>query len=388
MEAASQSSSPYTKQKPFLARLTEKRLLNKEGSGKETRHFVVDISRSGLAYTCGDSLGVYPVNAPEAVVELLQALRCTGDELVKAPRGDVELPFREVLLRHLSLASPTKKFLYSLKDKVTDAGEKASLERLLTPESAAETKAFLAEREFIDLIEAFPSARFTPQTFVGELKKLVPRLYSIASSPVVYPEAVHLTVSIVRYETNQRRRIGVCSTYLADRVPLHEPVLPIYIAPSAFGLPPDDSKDIIMVGPGTGVAPFRAFIQDRAARGARGRNWLLFGDWRRDCDYLYREEWEQYLRQSILNRLDLAFSRDQEYKVYVQHRMLENGAELWKWLQGGAYFYVCGDAKRMAPDVDQALHTIANQHGGLSFEAAQAFVRQLKKDRRYQRDVY
>lgn len=143
-----------------------------------------------------------------------------------------------------------------------------------------------------------------------------------------------------------------------------------------------------MVGPGTGVAPFRAFIQDRAARGARGRNWLLFGDWRRDCDYLYREEWEQYLRQSILNRLDLAFSRDQEYKVYVQHRMLENGAELWKWLQGGAYFYVCGDAKRMAPDVDQALHTIANQHGGLSFEAAQAFVRQLKKDRRYQRDVY
>ena len=387
MEVASQPLT-YNKKNPFLSRLTEKRLLNTEGSGKETRHFVVDISGSGITYTCGDSLGIYPNNAPEAVAELLEALGCSGEETVKLARSDIECSLKEALAQHLALAAPTKQFLSALQEKAEDSKEQTRLQDLLSPESTEATKAYLAEREFIDLLQEFPSARFNPQDFVDKLKKLVPRLYSIASSPVVYPEAVHLTVAIVRYETRQRQRIGVCSTYLADRVPLNQSVLPVYVATSAFGLPKDTSKDVIMVGPGTGVAPFRAFIQERAACGANGRNWLFFGDWRRNNDYLYGEEWEAHLKKGVLHRLDLAFSRDQEQKVYVQHRMIEKGAELWDWLQNGAYFYVCGDAKRMAPDVDQALHTIAEQHGGLSPEEAQLFIRQLKKDKRYQRDVY
>jgi sulfite reductase (NADPH) flavoprotein alpha-component len=223
---------------------------------------------------------------------------------------------------------------------------------------------------------------------VENFRRLMPRLYSISSSPAKYPEEIHLTVAVVRYETNGRTREGVCSTYLADRARLNQPDLPVFVANSHFGLPADDNIPVIMVGPGTGVAPFRSFVMDRATRGAKGPNWLFFGDQRRSADFLYESEWNEWQKSGVLTRLDLAFSRDQEQKIYVQDRMRENGAELWKWISAGAYFYVCGDAKRMAKDVDAALHEIIAQHGGMTPEAAIEFVKQLKKAERYQRDVY
>jgi sulfite reductase (NADPH) flavoprotein alpha-component len=199
---------------------------------------------------------------------------------------------------------------------------------------------------------------------------------------------VHLTVAIVRYETNNRKRVGVCSTFLADRAQIGATPVPVFVSDSHFGPPEDGAKDCIMIGPGTGIAPFRAFLQDRVASGATGRNWLFFGDQKRGTDFLYEEEWADYLAKKQLTRLDTAFSRDQLLKVYVQDRMRENAAELWRWLQGGAFFYVCGDAKRMAKDVDTALHQIIAEQGGMALEQATEYVKAMKKEKRYQRDVY
>lgn len=223
---------------------------------------------------------------------------------------------------------------------------------------------------------------------MDQLRRLVPRLYSIASSPAMHPEQVHLTVAPVRYESNGRRRHGVCSTFLADRVARWTVPVLVFVTRSHFRLPEDPARDIIMVGPGTGVAPFRAFTQERAAMNAPGRNWLFFGDQHEKTDYLYGDEWRQWLAEGRLTRIDLAFSRDQARKVYVQDRMREAAAELWRWIEGGAYFYVCGDAHRMAKDVDGALHEIIAQQGGRDAATAAAYVQQMKKERRYQRDVY
>lgn len=222
---------------------------------------------------------------------------------------------------------------------------------------------------------------------VASLRRLQPRLYSIASSPKAHPDSVHLTVGIVRYALNGRSRKGVCSTFLADRV--GEESLPVFVHSSPAFRPPTDSETpMIMVGPGTGIAPFRGFLQEREAVGARGRHWLFFGDQKSACDFLYRDEIEGFRKRGILHRLDTAFSRDQAEKIYVQHRMLEAAEELWGWLQDGAAFYVCGDAKRMARDVDDALHAVCVQAGGLTIEAAAEYVRELRKAKRYQRDVY
>jgi sulfite reductase (NADPH) flavoprotein alpha-component len=228
----------------------------------------------------------------------------------------------------------------------------------------------------------------SPQEFVALMRKLMPRLYSIASSPRVWGDDVHLTVAIVRYETNGRQRGGVCSTFMADRVLPGETPVPVFVSNSHFGLPESGDADLIMIGPGTGIAPFRAFLHDRKATGAKGRNWLFFGDQHRATDYLYGDEFEAFKADGLLTRLDLAFSRDQANKIYVQDRMRESGAEMWTWLERGAYFYVCGDAKRMAKDVDAELHTIIREHGKLDEAAAVAYVKQMKKDRRLMRDVY
>jgi sulfite reductase (NADPH) flavoprotein alpha-component len=272
--------------------------------------------------------------------------------------------------------------------KAIDSVERSRLEGLLANNTASELEHFLANHEFPDLLAEFPSAPVSPQELVALMRKLMPRLYSIASSPRVHGDEIHLTVAIVRYETNGRQRGGVCTTFLADRVQLGETSVPVFVSHSHFGLPEARDADLIMVGPGTGIAPFRAFLQDRRATGATGRNWLFFGDQRRAGDFLYADEFEEFQREGLLTRLDLAFSRDQAHKIYVQDRMHEAGAELWEWLQKGAYFYVCGDAKRMAKDVDLELHAIAREHGGMDEAAAVAWVKQLKKDRRYKRDVY
>lgn len=384
----SASNSQYDKNNPFPATLTENRCLNKEGSAKDTRHFVVDLKGSGLTYTCGDSLGVYPTNRAEDVDELLATGGFTGTETIEMPKTGEALSLKEALSTRFSLAQPTRKVLMFLSEKVTDPVEKERLERLLGAEAKEETAQYLTEREFPDLLAEYPSAKLTAQELIDQLRKLNPRLYSIASSPVVHPDQIHLTVAVVRYETNHRERAGVCSTYLADRVSLNEPGVPVFVASSHFGLPEDPSVDLIMVGPGTGIAPFRAFMQEREATKASGRNWVFFGDQHRATDYLYEEEWEDWKTRGVLQELDLAFSRDQAQKIYVQDRMLEKAAELWKWISGGAIFYVCGDAKRMAKDVDVALHQIVSREGGMSEEDAAAFVKQLKKDKRYQRDVY
>jgi sulfite reductase (NADPH) flavoprotein alpha-component len=381
------SPSLHTKDHPFPARLTENRLLTKPGSGKETRHFVIDLAGSGLSYKPGDSLGVFPTNDPALVDEVLERLGASGDETVTIGHGET-VPLRPALLARLSLAMPTRKLVELLATKATAAAERATIERLLAPQAKEELTAFLREREYVDFLAEFPSARLTPQEFVGQLRRLMPRLYSIASSERAHPAEVHLTVAIVRYTTNGRRRAGVCSTFLADRVGLRQTAVPVFVSHSHFGLPERADADVIMVGPGTGVAPFRAFLEERAATAATGRSWLFFGDQHRATDFLYETEFTAWQERGVLTRLDTAFSRDQAHKIYVQDRMRENGAELWRWISAGANFYVCGDAKRMAPDVDHALQNIVTQHGGMDATQAAEYVKTLRKEKRYQRDVY
>ncbi|ACB77065.1 sulfite reductase subunit alpha [Opitutus terrae] len=388
MSTVASPASTYSKDQPFPALVTENRLLTKPGSAKETRHFVVSLAGSGLHYKPGDSLAVYPTNPEPEVDAILRALGAYGDELVSPVmlRSPHPLPLRDVLMNRLALAGPSGKFVAALAERATDPAEKAKLAGLLAPESQPLLAGFLEARHFIDLIEEFPSARLTAQEFVDHLRRLQPRLYSIASSPRVTPTDVHLTVAVVRYETNERKRLGVCSTYLSDRVAVGSTV-PVFVSHSHFAPPEDLSRDAIMIGPGTGIAPFRAFVQDRVAACAAGRNWVFFGDQRRATDFLYEEEWLDYVRAGQV-RFESAFSRDQAQKIYVQDRMREHAAELWTWIKQGAHFYVCGDAKRMAKDVDVALHDIVAQQGGMDPAAAIDYVKQMKKEKRYQRDVY
>lgn len=380
--------SAYTKDNPLPAKLLENRVLNKDGSSKDTRHLVVDIAGSGLTYQVGDSLGIFASNRPQIVEELIELMGFTGNEPVIPQRMTAAISLREALTDKLSLAGPTKKILETFAAKTADPKEQAQLASLLAADAAEAREAFLEQREYIDLIEEFPGVKLGAQELVDHLRRLMPRLYSIASSPVLHPSQVHLTVAPVRYESNGRRRYGVCSTFLADRVTRRKTPIPVFVAESHFGLPEDSTKDIIMVGPGTGVAPFRAFTQERVATQATGRNWLFFGDQHEATDYLYAEEWKNLLTAGKLARVDLAFSRDQARKVYVQDRMREAAAELWSWIKGGAHFYVCGDARRMAKDVDLALHQIISEQGGLDVAQAAEYVKLMKKEKRYQRDVY
>jgi sulfite reductase (NADPH) flavoprotein alpha-component len=381
-------ASAYSKDNPFHARVLENRVLSGPGSEKETRHFVVGMAGSGLHYKAGDSLGVFPSNSPEGVEEILAALGAAGSEPVLLLKAAGPVTFREALTSNLALAGPTRRMVETLAAKATDPAEKAKLEGLLVPESKDLLAGWLHEREFIDLLLEFPSARLQPQELVDHMRKLMPRLYSIASSPKVHPHEIHLTVAVARYRTNGRDRVGVCTTFLADRVTVGETPTPVFVSHSHFGPPEDGARDTVMVGPGTGIAPFRAFLQDRAASGAKGRNWLFFGDQRRATDFLYEEDWDKWKNDGILTRIDTAFSRDQLVKIYVQDRMRENAAELWAWISAGAYFYVCGDAKRMAKDVDVALHDVIAGQGNMSPTQAAEYVKAMKKEKRYQRDVY
>jgi sulfite reductase (NADPH) flavoprotein alpha-component len=377
------SSKVYSRNNPFPSRLLVNRLLTNAGSAKEVRHFAISLADSGLNYEVGDALGVVPTNCPALVSDILAALGCDGEEGVRAPDGS-ETSFRNALLRHFGIAQASS----SLLEAIAERAQSADLKNLLAPENKAALEKHLHGREVIDFLIAHPLARFTPPEFVGLLRKLNPRLYSIASSPKAHPGEVHLCVGIVRYESHGRTRKGVCSTLLADRIE-GETTLPTFVQTShGFRLPSSGDTPVIMVGPGTGIAPFRAFLEERQAIAARGRNWLFFGDQKRATDFLYRDELETMFKDGVLTKLDLAFSRDQAEKIYVQHRMLEHAPELWSWLEDGAHFYVCGDAKRMAKDVDAALLEVIQKAGGKSPEQAAAYVAQLKAAKRYQRDVY
>ena len=375
-------SAAYDRHHPFPARLLRCDPLNRPGSTKDTRFVALDLKGSGLTYDVGDALGVFPENDPERVARIIKALGASGAEDVMGPDGE-HVSLFDALGRHYSLGRPTDLMFELLINSAADAGEAGRLKEILADDGDS------GGDEVLDLLEHFPSARPDPAEFVTALNPLQPRLYSISSSLKAYPDQVHLTVGVVRYLNGRRRECtGVCSTHFSDRVRPGQQVRAFVHPSHGFKVPADGNTPMIMVGPGTGIAPFRAFLQERRAAGAAGRNWLLFGDQRREHDFLYEEELEAYRRDGLLTRLDTAFSRDQADKVYVQHRMLENAAELWRWLQEGAHFYVCGDAKRMATDVDAALRRVVAEQGGMSPEGAKAYVGELTKAKRYQRDVY
>ncbi len=373
----------YSRKNPYPARLLVNRKLNLNGSGKDVRHIEISLAGSGLEYEAGDALGVLPTNCPVLVEEILAALGANGNESVTLPEGG-EASLSEALLRNYVITQISPQLFEAVAEKSGDA----ELAPLCGKENEKARDAWLWGREVIDLLTACPAGRPDPATFVGLLRKVQPRLYSISSSPKAHAGEVHLTIGRVGYDSFGRQRKGVCSTFLSDRVADEIPV-PVFVqASKGFRPPVNGDLPVIMVGPGTGIAPFRAFLHERRATGAKGRNWLFFGEQRMATDFYYREEFDPMLADGHLTRLDTAFSRDQAEKIYVQHRMLELGKELWAWLEDGAHFYVCGDASRMAKDVDIALHTILETAGGLGKEEAEACVKRLKTEKRYQRDVY
>ena len=374
----------YSRKNPFPARLLVNQKLNMEGSEKETRHYEFSLAGSGLRYEVGDSMGIFPQNNPLLVQELLQALHFSGDEQVMNKEGET-VSVREGLLKHYQITQPSKQFLEAIVEKSRGASE---LGELLHPERKSELEHYLWGLEVIDFLLDAPSIRFAPEEFVSKLRKLQPRLYSVGSSIKAYPEQVHLMIASVRYESKGRKREGVASTYLADRVGQNTPVAMFVHVAKGFRLPEDPETPIIMVGPGTGVAPFRAYLQERKTVGAPGKNWLFFGEQRSRCDFFYHDEFVALQADGVLTRFHTAFSRDQAYKVYVQHRLLENSKEVYAWLQEGAHFFVCGDAARMAKDVDLALVQIVEKEGAMSPENAAEYVEALRKEKRYKRDVY
>jgi sulfite reductase (NADPH) flavoprotein alpha-component len=382
--AVTEEAAGYSRKNPFPGRLLVNRRLTGEDSEKDTRHHEICLKGSGLTYEVGDALGIMPANSPELVEEILQALDFDGEEEVNAAEG-TKMPIRLALLREYQIRAPHRDFLKAMAEH---DGTDQYLKELISVDVRTELDKFLWGREIIDFLNESPGVKFAPAEFVSFLKKLQPRLYSIASSLKAHPEQVHLTVDTLRYEIHGRKRQGVCSNFLAERVGKDTPV-PVFIQGSKhFRLPQNGDTPIIMVGPGTGIAPFRAFLEERRATGTKGDNWLFFGAQKSRCDFFYKDELETLRREGVLTRLDTAFSRDQDFKIYVQNRMLENAAELWNWLEQGAHFYVCGDASRMAKDVDKALHEIVQIAGDRSEDAAGEYIQKLKSDQRYQRDVY
>jgi sulfite reductase (NADPH) flavoprotein alpha-component len=369
--------------RPHLATLVASRPLNAPDAEKQTQNVVISLAGSGITYEPGDSLGVWAGNLPEEVDLVLTILRARGSEQVTLADGTASTA-REALTRLCNLREPSDELYELLSRHAKDDIEATRLARLAEDSAAG---AEHAVHDVFDVLTTFRSARPTVAEFVQSLGKLQPRLYSIASSLKAHPDEVHLTVAVVRYALYRRDYGGVASNFFAERLRPGQRV-PVYIQASHGFRMPADEVPVIMVGPGTGVAPFRAFLEERAARGASGRNWLFFGNQRRDLDFLYREEFEAHLRAGVLTNLHTAFSRDQAQKVYVQDRMLEQGRELWAWLEAGAHFYVCGDAQRMARDVDTTLRLIAAQHGGLSEDKAAEYVKNLATAGRYLRDVY
>jgi sulfite reductase (NADPH) flavoprotein alpha-component len=376
------SDGEFSRFNPFPARLLTNRKLNAPGSGKDVRHCEITLEDSGLAYEVGDALGVVPQNDPALVAELLAALGASGEEAVPGKTGS-PVPFREALTSHYEITRIPKPLLERLAARTGDE----LLKRISAPDANGELTKFLWGRQIIDVLLAQPGVKFLPAEFVALLRKLPPRLYSIASSPKAHIEEVHLTVSAVRYESFGRVRGGVCSIFLADRVAAETPV-PVFIHTNTAFRAPAADVPLIMVGPGTGIAPFRAFLEERRAAGAKGDNWLFFGDQKSSTDFLYREEIESFQKDGLLTRLALAWSRDQAEKIYVQHHLLEHAEEVYDWLERGGAFYVCGDATRMAKDVDAALHEVIQRAGGKSPEQAAEYVARLHAQKRYQRDVY
>lgn len=370
------STVEYSKTNPYEAEVLEKIVLNGTGSAKETLHLELSLDNSGLTYQPGDALGIYPVNRKEDIDAILLA---TGLK-ANAKLGD------QTLVEALETSFDITSLSPAIAMKYNGIVASESLELAIADRTAF--KDWIWGRQLVDLIEAYPHKEWTPESFTSILRPLAARLYSIASSLKAHENEVHLTIAAVRYNSHGRDRVGVCSTYVADEVAIGDKVRIYFHGNNNFRLPENNDTDVIMVGPGTGIAPFRAFVEERSANEAKGKSWLFFGDQHFSYDFLYQLEWLDYLEEGSLTKLTTAFSRDQKEKIYVQHRLIENGSEIWEMLEGGAHFYVCGDASRMAKDVHQALIDIAVEHGGKDAKEAKDWLSALRKEKRYQRDVY
>tara|TARA_A100001037_G_C15141203_1_gene633789 strand:- start:892 stop:2175 length:1284 start_codon:yes stop_codon:yes gene_type:complete len=424
----------YSSKNPYLGKMTEKRIITHPDSTKETRHISFDLGKSGMKYKVGDALGIIPQNPPELVSDLLGLLNFNGDEDVETHLGETTI--QEALLNHYEVHRLCKKFIQGLEMKFSSSAPKVAVRLVgrsrshvqtgdstfdwdwsgqdddfpegFTPVGSATDPAlnlweslvndseamedYIWSRDYIDLLSDMPNLSFSPQEFVSNLDRLKPRLYSIASSPDVHPGQVELTVGIVRYNHHGRDRGGLCTIYMADLAELGEQTIPMFMSPTrSFVLPKNGDTDIIMVGPGTGIAPFRAFLEQREFDKAKGRNWFFFGERTSTHEYLYEDELNEWVENGLLTKLDLAWSRMADVpKTYVQDLMAQNGEEIWSWIDGGAYFYVCGDKNRMAKDVHNTLIKIVTDYGGYSSDDAKDFVekRMMKEEKRYLRDVY
>ncbi|WP_051317070.1 sulfite reductase subunit alpha [Ectobacillus panaciterrae] len=384
LTAVNKMPTAFSRTNPFQAKVHKNVNLNGTGSSKETRHIELSLNSSGLSYVPGDALGIIPQNDPELVASLLEEMEWDEETPVTINKEGDTLPLKEALTTRFEITLLTKKIL----QQTVELTENEELRKLLLVENANQLKEYTYGRDLLDMLRDFGPWNASAEKIVSLLRKLTPRLYSIASSIAANPEEVHLTIGAVRYTAHGRERKGVCSVLVAERLQEGD-TLPVFIQPNKhFHLPESGDKDIIMVGPGTGIAPFRSFIQERAVTKTTGRSWLFFGDQHAALDFLYQDELEQYQKDGILTRLETAFSRDTEQKVYVQHRMLENSKELFGWLKNGAYFYVCGDKQYMAKDVHNALISVIEKEGTMTREEAEAYLNEMREQGRYQRDVY
>ena len=425
--------SQWNAKNPYSTKITQNYVLNGEGSGKETRHIVFELGDSGLNYKAGDALGVVPRCPPEVVAEILSITALTGEEIVETYAGECTL--QEALMDKYEVHRVSKKWIESLgprlvsssssieikivsrkrtssrdgtllvewkgsgegddlPERYVEIGMPSNPSEALWNELTSDSKAmedYMWSRDYVDALSDFGHIGFSAQQLIEGMDRLKPRLYSIASSPDHEPGTVHLTVGIVRYNHHDRDKTGLCTGFLADRCQVEETDIGVFMSPTrSFVLPSDGSVDAIMVGPGTGIAPFRAFLQQRDINGDTGRNWLFFGDWTEEGEYYYRDEMESWKERGVLDKHDLAWSRQGSEKVYVQHLMKKNGEEIWKWIDGGGYFYVCGDKNYMAKDVHTTLIEICSEFGSMTPDEAKDFVetKLMKTEKRYLRDVY
>lgn len=361
------STPTYSKSQPFLASIKERYSLCRSGSKKNTQHIVLNLKGSGITYNVGDSIAVFPQNDPQLIERTIQAMKASGSEIITDKRSQKP---------------------YTLRDFLTYQANITDVHHKIVADISAQTNNTQEALPLWEVLEACSSTLLSPQKICDLLQPLLPRFYSIASSSSAAKEEIHLTVALLRYETNGNERLGVCTHYLCNLAPLGSAVVPVYIQPHhGFTLPSSHDTPIVMIGPGTGVAPYRAFMQERMAKNATGKHWLFFGEWNRATDFFYEEYWNGLVSQNRL-RLETAFSRDQPEKIYVQHRMLEHGAELYHWIEGGAHLYVCGDAKRMAKDVEATLLQIILTHGKHDEPSAKQYLKRLRTEKRYLRDVY
>jgi len=377
----------YSKERPFLATIKERLPLSGEKSKKKTQHIVIDLQDSGIVYEVGDCIGIYPHHDQEIVEKTLNILNASGDEFLHDKRSGHDYSLKDFLHHKVVITSINRKLVTAFAEKQSNESKKLSLLAYLEKENRDELKEYL-EKPLWAFLSEHSEVDIPLQQLCDMLQPLLPRFYSIASSQKMHESEVHLTVAMLEYQHGEFEKKGVCTHYLCNLTQVAEAKVPIYIHKHrGFTLPENGDTPIIMIGPGTGIAPFRGFMQERIATGAKGPNWLFFGEWTEENEFYYGDFWRQLAAQGKL-RLDLAFSRDQKHKIYVQHRMKEHAEDFYRWLQAGAVVYVCGDMQNMAKDVDRALHEIVQEQGHLDEKGAKDFMARLKKEGRYLRDVY